>query len=115
MGGGGAMRMLLFLRTTGYCPTTAPFFQLRSSWFFSSPDRRFASFLSRACCLFAVGFVSFGGLRRRFRSCASPEWFLLPPGAGLFFFTGVFLLVGLSVVVFDRFHLGLVDLVLVEA
>jgi hypothetical protein len=36
-------------------------------------------------------------------------------GADLFFFAGVFLLVGLTVVVFDGFRSDLVDLVLVKA
>jgi hypothetical protein len=113
MGGGGAMRMLLFLRTTGYCSTTASFFQLRSLWFCSLPDLRFASFLSHACWLFAVGFVSFGGLRRRLRSCASPEWFLLSPAPVRF--SSPECSCWLVFAVFDRFRSGLVDLVLVEA
>jgi hypothetical protein len=52
MEGGDAMMMLLFLRTTGYYSTSAPVFQLRPSWFYSSPNRRFASFLSRACAFY---------------------------------------------------------------
>jgi hypothetical protein len=83
--------------------------------FFAESSVCFLSF-SCLCLLFVCG--RFCLIRR------SPASFPFPcfagvvftaSGADLFFFAGVFLLVGLTVVVFDGFRSDLVDLVLVKA
>ncbi|KAK2443006.1 hypothetical protein P8452_21393 [Trifolium repens] len=95
--------MLLFLRTTGYCSTPAPIFPDPVAVVMLLVGSPICSFLSRdACCLSAANFLCFAGLRHRFRSCVLPKWFLLSPVLVRFSSPEWFLLVGLSVVVFDQ-------------